>query len=112
MVVRALVCGLDTRPVVRRQGTLLSQYLSHLGVEMDAGENLYQFLLGLSFVRYNVRAARYLRITDVVKSDSGNFSCVASNSYGTANCTVRLIVEGYFNPMRLRFLEEFNVNVI
>ena len=37
MVVRALVCGLDTRPVVRRQGTLLSQYLSHPGVEMDAG---------------------------------------------------------------------------
>ena len=117
MVVPALVCGLDTWPVVRRQDTLPSQCLSHPGVEMDAGflspgENLDQFLLGLSFVRYNVRAARYLRITDVVKSDSGNFSCVASNSYGTANCTVRLIVEGYFNPMRLRFLEEFNVNVI
>ena len=79
---------------------------------LAGGEFWDQFLLGLSFVRYNVRAARYLRITDVVKSDSGNFSCVASNSYGTANCTVRLIVEGKFNPMRLRFLEELNVNVI
>ena len=37
MVVRALVCGLDTWPVVRRQDTLPSQCLSHPGVEMDAG---------------------------------------------------------------------------
>lgn len=37
MVVPALVCGLDTWPVVRRQVTLPSQCLSHPGVEMDAG---------------------------------------------------------------------------
>ena len=37
MVVRALVCGLDTWPFVCRQDTLPSQCLSHPGVEMDAG---------------------------------------------------------------------------
>lgn len=45
-------------------------------------------------VRYFVKTDRYLRITNVVKSDSGVFVCVASNSYGSVNCTIRLIVEG------------------
>ena len=45
-------------------------------------------------LRYTVKSYRFLRITNVVKSDSGMFVCVASNSYGRANCTIRLIVEG------------------
>ena len=45
--------------------------------------------------RYTVKSYRFLRITDrVQKSDSGVFVCVATNSYGSTNCTVRLIVEG------------------
>jgi len=45
--------------------------------------------------RYTVRSKRFLRITGrVQKSDSGVFVCVAANSYGSANCTIRLIVEG------------------
>ncbi|XP_066015534.1 uncharacterized protein [Pocillopora verrucosa] len=43
--------------------------------------------------RYVVKTPRYLRITDVLKSDSGTFVCIASNKYGTVNCTIRLIVE-------------------
>ncbi|PFX15764.1 Fibroblast growth factor receptor 1 [Stylophora pistillata] len=43
--------------------------------------------------RYFVKTPRYLRITDVVKSDSGLFVCVTSNKYGTTNCTTRLIIE-------------------
>ena len=45
--------------------------------------------------RYQVKKDRFLRITGrVQKSDSGVFVCVATNKYGSANCTVRLIVEG------------------
>ena len=44
--------------------------------------------------RYVVKTPRYLRITDVLKSDSGTFVCIAANKYGTVNCTIRLIVEG------------------
>ena len=44
--------------------------------------------------RYFVKSHWYLQITDVLKSDSGTFVCLASNSYGKLNCTVRLIVEG------------------
>ena len=45
--------------------------------------------------RYTVKSDRFLRITGrVQKSDSGVFVCVATNNYGSANCTVRLIVEG------------------
>ncbi|XP_022806015.1 fibroblast growth factor receptor 4-like [Stylophora pistillata] len=47
----------------------------------------------LPSLRYFVKAPSYLQITDVVKSDSGTFVCVASNDYGRVNCTVRLIVE-------------------
>ncbi|XP_027058169.1 toll-like receptor 2 [Pocillopora damicornis] len=43
--------------------------------------------------RYFVKSHWYLQITDVLKSDSGTFVCLASNSYGKLNCTVRLIVE-------------------
>lgn len=43
--------------------------------------------------RYVVKTPRYLRITDVLKSDSGTFVCIAANKYGTVNCTIRLIVE-------------------
>nr|XP_058958860.1 hemicentin-2-like isoform X2 [Pocillopora verrucosa] len=43
--------------------------------------------------RYVVKTPRYLRITDVLKSDSGTFVCIASNKYGTVNCTIRLNVE-------------------
>ena len=45
--------------------------------------------------RYTVKKDRFLRIIGrVQKSDSGVFVCVATNNYGSANCTVRLIVEG------------------
>ena len=45
--------------------------------------------------RYQVKKDRFLRITGrVQKSDSGVFVYVATNNYGSANCTVRLIVEG------------------
>ena len=44
--------------------------------------------------RYFVKSHWYLQITDVLKSDSATFVCLASNSYGKLNCTVRLIVEG------------------
>ena len=47
-----------------------------------------------SCLRYCVKPTRFLRILNVVKSDSGMFVCVASNSYGRVNCTIRLIVEG------------------
>ena len=44
--------------------------------------------------RYTVKKYRYLLIVDVVKSDSGLFVCVASNGYGSANCTINFLVEG------------------
>ena len=47
-----------------------------------------------AFDRYTVKKNRYLRIVDVVKSDSGLFVCVASNDYGSANCTINFLVEG------------------
>ena len=47
-----------------------------------------------AFDRYTVKKYRYLRIVDVVKSDSGLFVCVASNDYGSANCTISFLVEG------------------
>jgi len=47
-----------------------------------------------AFDRYTVKENRYLRIVNVVKSDSGKFVCVASNSYGSANCTINFLVEG------------------
>ena len=47
-----------------------------------------------AFDRYTVKKNRYLRIVDVVKSDSGLFVCVASNDYGSANCTISFLVEG------------------
>ena len=53
--------------------------------------------------RHVVKTPRYLRITDVLKSDSGTFVCIASNKYGTVNCTIRLIVEG-------KSLEELSAN--
>ena len=53
--------------------------------------------------RYVVKTPRYLRITDVLKSDSGTFVCIASNKYGTVNCTIRLNVEG-------KSLEELSAN--
>ena len=53
--------------------------------------------------RYVVKIPRYLRITDVLKSDSGTFVCIASNKYGTVNCTIRLNVEG-------KSLEELSAN--
>ena len=47
-----------------------------------------------AFDRYTVKKYRYLRIANVVKSDSGKFVCVASNPYGSANCTINFLVEG------------------
>ena len=47
-----------------------------------------------AFDRYTVKEYRYLRIVNVVKSDSGKFVCVTSNSYGSANCTINFLVEG------------------
>ena len=47
-----------------------------------------------AFDRYTVKEHRYLRIVNVVKSDGGKFLCVASNSYGSANCTINFLVEG------------------
>ena len=44
--------------------------------------------------RYTVKKYRYLLIVDVEKSDSGLFVCVASNDYGSANCTISFLVEG------------------
>ena len=44
--------------------------------------------------RYTVKKYRYLLIVDVEKSDSGLFVCVASNDYGSANCTINFLVEG------------------
>ena len=47
-----------------------------------------------AFGRYTVKKYRFLRIANVVKSDSGKFVCVASNPYGSANCTINFLVEG------------------
>ena len=44
--------------------------------------------------RYSVKTYRFLKITDIVKSDSGVFVCVTSNSHGSANCTIEFLVEG------------------
>ena len=44
--------------------------------------------------RYNVKQYRYLQITNVMKSDSGLFVCVAKNNIGRVNCTINFLVEG------------------
>lgn len=60
-------------------------------------------------VRYYVKTDRYLRITNVVKSDSGVFVCVASNSYGSVNCTIRLIVEGMICLKKFQLQQSFKI---
>ena len=58
-----------------------------------------------AFDRYTVKKYRYLRIANVVKSDSGTFVCVASNPYGSANCTINFLVEGIGFFVQIFFLK-------